>query len=40
MIIRYLSTYPDAAAVTGTVTYTNTGVYKIYKFTDSGSITF
>jgi hypothetical protein len=35
-MIRYPSTYPDAASVTG-ATYTNTGVYKIYKWTTSSS---
>ena len=44
VIIRYPSTYPDAVSVTG-ATYTNTGVYKIYKWTtpnatSSGTITF
>ena len=47
VMIRYPSTYPDAASVTGAI-YTNTGVYKIYKWTTdsstpsatSGTITF
>jgi len=38
--IKYPNTYPDAVSTTGTVTFTNTGGYKIYKFTSSGSITF
>ena len=40
VIIRYPNTYPDAVAVTGSPTFTNTGGYKIYKFTSSGSIKF
>ena len=40
VIIRYADTYPDAAATTGSPTFTNTGGYKTYKFTTSGSITF
>jgi hypothetical protein len=40
VIIRYPNTYPDAASTTGSPTFTNTGGYKIYKFTGSGSITF
>ena len=40
VIIRYPNTYIDATATTGSPTYTNTGGYKIYKFTSSGSITF
>lgn len=44
VIIRYPSSYPDAAIVTG-ATYTNTGVYKIYTWTtpnatSSGTIQF
>lgn len=38
--IKYPNTYPDAVSTTGTVTFTNTGGYKIYRFTSSGSITF
>jgi hypothetical protein len=30
----------DAASVTGSYTYTNTGGYKYYTFTGNGSITF
>ena len=40
VIIRYANTYPDATSTTGSPTYTNTGGYKIYKFTGSGTITF
>lgn len=40
VIIRYPSNYADAASTTGSPTFTNTGGYKIYKFTGSGSITF
>lgn len=40
VIIRYLNTYPAASATTGSPTITNTGGYRIYKFTSSGSITF
>jgi hypothetical protein len=39
VIIRYLSTY-DAATVTGTPNVIVSGGYRIYSFTDSGSITF
>jgi hypothetical protein len=40
VIIRYPNTYADPASTTGTPTVTNTGGYKIYKWTSSGSITF
>lgn len=41
VIIRYPSTYLDAASTTGTVEYTNANGYKTYKFTDgSASITW
>jgi hypothetical protein len=31
---------PDAASTTGSPTFTNTGGYKYYKFTGSGTITW
>jgi hypothetical protein len=40
VIIRYSNTYADATSTTGSPTFTNTGGYKIYTFTGSGSITF
>ena len=40
VIIRYANTYNDAASTTGSPTFTNTGGYKIYTWTGSGSITF
>ncbi len=40
VIIRYADTYGDASSTTGSPTYTNTGGYKTYKFTGSGSITW
>jgi hypothetical protein len=40
VIIRYPNTFTDAASTTGSPTFTNTGGYKIYTFTGSGSITF
>jgi hypothetical protein len=40
VIIRYSDTYADASVTTGSPTYTNTGGYKTYKFTGSGSITW
>jgi hypothetical protein len=39
VIIRYTDTFPDAAATTGSPTFTNAGGYKTYKWTSSGSIT-
>lgn len=40
VIIRYVNTYSNAASTTGSPTLTNTGGYKSYTFTSSGSITF
>jgi len=40
VIIRYANTISNVASVTGTYTYTDTGGYRIFKFTGSGSITF
>ena len=40
VIIRYLNSYPDAVATTGNPTLSNTGGYKFYMFTQSGSIRF
>jgi hypothetical protein len=40
VIIRYVNTYADATSTTGSPTFTNTGGYKIYKFTSSGTIIF
>ena len=40
VIIRYADSFSDAASTTGSPTFTNTGGYKIYKWTGSGSITF
>jgi hypothetical protein len=39
-VIRYSNTYPNAASTVGSPAFSNTGGYKIYKFTGSGSITF
>lgn len=39
VIIRYLNTFRDAVT-TGSPTFTNSGGYKIYQFTGSGSISF
>jgi hypothetical protein len=38
VIVRYADTFADAVTVTGTYTFTNSGGFKEYKFTDSGSI--
>ena len=40
VIIRYANTFADATATTGSPTFTNTGGFKIYRWTGSGSITF
>jgi hypothetical protein len=37
--IRYLNTYANATSTTGSPTFTNTGGYKIYTWTGTGSIT-
>jgi hypothetical protein len=39
-IIRYPNTYDAATSTTGNPTITNTGGYRIYKWTSTGSITF
>jgi hypothetical protein len=40
VIIRYLATFSDAVATTGSPTLSTFGGYKIYTFTSSGSITW
>jgi hypothetical protein len=40
VIIRYPNTFDDAVATTGSPSFSNTGGYKIYTWTGSGSITF
>jgi hypothetical protein len=39
VIVRYPNAFADATATTGSPTFTNTGGYKIYKWTGNGSIT-
>jgi hypothetical protein len=39
-MLRYSNTLADAVTITGPYTLTNTGGYKIYKWTGSGSITW
>jgi hypothetical protein len=39
VILRYLDTFPAAAATTGSPTITVTGGFRIYTWTSSGSIT-
>ena len=38
--IRYSSSFANASSTTGSPSFTNTGTYKIYTWTGSGSITF
>jgi hypothetical protein len=40
VIIRYSDSYSAAASTTGSPTITNTGGFRIYRWTGSGSITF
>jgi hypothetical protein len=40
IILRYSNTYDLAKTTTGSPTVTNTGGYRIYQWTGSGSITF
>ena len=40
VILRYADTFPPAASTTGSPTITVAGGYRVYKFTQSGSITF
>lgn len=40
VIVRYPNSEPDATSTTGSPTYANTGGFKSYTFTDTGSITW
>jgi hypothetical protein len=40
VVIRYPNTYPTAISTTGSPTVANTGGYRIYTWTSSGTITF
>jgi hypothetical protein len=40
VIIRYSDIYPTAISTTGSPTVANTGGYRIYTWTSSGTITF
>ena len=40
VIIRYSSVAPDASETTGNPTFTNSGGFKMYRFTVSGTIKF
>jgi hypothetical protein len=40
VVIRYASTFADAVSTTGSPSFSNSGGYKVYTFTGSGSIVF
>jgi hypothetical protein len=40
VVIQYANTFADATATTGSPTFSNTGGFKRYTWTGSGSITF
>ena len=40
VVLRYADTFPPATSTTGSPTITVAGGYRVYKFTQSGSITF
>jgi hypothetical protein len=40
VVVAYSNIYNDAASTTGSPTLTNSGGYKYYTWTSSGSITF
>ena len=40
VILRYSNSYPAATSTTGSPTVTDSGGYRIYQFTSSGTITF